>query len=252
MTRKLTVLLVEDEWLVRQTLQMILQPYADEIAVVGEARNGREAIALIEEHRPDVIISDIVMPQMNGLELLSYVHEHYSDIHTVILSGYSDFPYVKSAFQQGIIDYILKPELSPEILLACLRKVIDQKKLGDTSRQEDPCEQLLAYINEKYMEPLTLQEAAKKLHLSYSSISTKFSMTVGKGFKEVLNDVRIEKAKELLADTDMSLLDIALSIGYTDQSYFCKVFKMRTGDSPLAYRNSRRRNEKAHEKLDGK
>ena len=244
MIRKLTVLLVEDEWLVRQTLQIILQRYADEITVIGEARNGREAIALIESQHPDVIISDIVMPQMNGLELLSYVHEHYSDIHTIILSGYSDFPYVKSAFQQGIIDYILKPELSPESLIACLRKVIDQKKLGSSQRQDDPCEQLLAYIREKYMEPLTLQEAARKLHLSYSSISAKFSLSVGKGFKEALNDVRIEKARKMLADTDMSVLDIALSVGYTDQSYFCKVFKTRTGDSPLAYRNRWKRSEK--------
>ena len=250
MTRKLAVLIVDDELLVRQTLHMILQPYKEEIVVVGEACNGQEAIEQIERWHPDVVISDVVMPHMNGLELLAHIHSHHPSIHTIILSGYSDFPYVKSAFQQGIVDYILKPELNPETLVECLRKIRMQKNDTDKPLNSDLCSQLLAFINERYMEPLTLHDAAEQLHLNYSSISSRFSNIMGKGFKEVLNDVRIEKAKQLLTTTDWSILDIALEVGYADQSYFCKVFKLRTGDSPLVFRNAQRLVRNTHEELD--
>ena len=249
MARKLSVLLVEDELLVRQTLQMVLKPYSDEITVAGEACNGLEAVKMIGLYHPDVIICDIVMPQMNGLELLAYVRGNHPDIHTVILSGYSDFPYVKSAFQQGIADYILKPELTPESLIACLRKIRDSLDKEDAEQEEPLGRRLLDYIEEHYREPITLQKAALDLHMSYSVISGKFSLATGKSFREALNDVRTDKAKQLLTDTDRSIMEIAGDVGYTDQSYFCRVFKSYTGESPLNYRNNRRRTKKIHEKL---
>ena len=76
-----------------------------------------------------------------------------------------------------------------------------------------------------------------------------FSLATGKSFREALNDVRTDKAKLLLTDTDRSIMEIAGDVGYTDQSYFCRVFKSYTGESPLNYRNNRRRTKKTHEKL---
>ena len=116
------ILVVDDEALLVKGIRFNLQNEGYDV-ITG--CNGLEAVKMIGLYHPDVIICDIVMPQMNGLELLAYVRGNHPDIHTVILSGYSDFPYVKSAFQQGIADYILKPELTPESLIACLRKIRD-------------------------------------------------------------------------------------------------------------------------------
>ena len=247
MARKLTVLLVEDELLVRQTLQMVLKSYPNEFTVVGEACNGLAAGERLLHHRPDSIISDIVLPQMNGLELLAYVHEHHPGIHTVILSGYSDFPYVKTAFQQGVVDYILKPELTPENLLTCLRKVRASRAEEQAVPEDTLGRRLLDYIGRHYREPLTLQQAAKDLHMSSSAISGKFFTATGKSFREAINDARIQDAKQLLTDTDKSIMEIAEYVGYSDQSYFCRVFKTYTGESPPIYRNHRRNMKQAHE-----
>lgn len=235
MSTELRVLLVEDEFLVRQTIKMILQPHAEEITLVGEATNGREALEIMEKHAVDVMITDVVMPQMNGLDLLTEVRARWPQTHVIILSGFSDFDYVKTAFKKGIVDYILKPQLTPELLMEYLRSIHEEIN-GIFAKKEDPCEQLYEYIKEHYMEPLTLLDAANRLHISYSSISARFSAWAGKGFKEVLNEVRMDKAQELLLNENLSILEIALSVGYSDQSYFCKVFKARTGESPMTWR----------------
>ncbi|MDP4099339.1 response regulator transcription factor [Paenibacillus sp. P96] len=116
------ILVVDDETLVRQGIKHYLnwEQYGFEIA--GEAANGREALELIETVHPHIVITDIVMPLMDGEEFTRVVKSRYPQIEIIVLSSYGEFEYVRSTFQSGVADYILKPKLETEELLRVLQK----------------------------------------------------------------------------------------------------------------------------------
>ena len=116
------VLIVDDEYIIRQGIEYILDWEKEGFRIVGEAGNGEEALAKIAEFQPDIVLSDIVMPKMDGIDLTKAIQQHYPNCKVIILSSYSDFEYVKNTFQNGAVDYILKPTLNPQELLAVLKK----------------------------------------------------------------------------------------------------------------------------------
>ncbi|MCL2153292.1 MAG: response regulator [Oscillospiraceae bacterium] len=122
------ILIAEDELMIRQGIKYLVDWERHGFEVVAVARNGQEALKMIEETRPDIIITDILMPVMNGIELIKEISRLYPEIHVIVLSGYSDFEYVKNSFRFGAIDYILKPSLKPDELLSA---VIKAAKLPD-------------------------------------------------------------------------------------------------------------------------
>lgn len=117
------VLLVDDEILLRNGLKHLLNWEKEGFKVIGEASTGLEALKIIEKEKPHIIISDIVMPSMDGVSLCQKINEKYPEIQIIILSSYSDFKYVKETFKYGVKDYILKPSLSEDSLLSLLKKL---------------------------------------------------------------------------------------------------------------------------------
>ena len=111
------VLIVDDEYIMRQGLKYMIHWEQEGYEIVGEATNGNEALRLTEELKPHIIISDIVMSVMDGVTFTEMVHKIYPDIAIIILSGYDKFEYVKKTLTNGAIDYILKPTLNEEELL---------------------------------------------------------------------------------------------------------------------------------------
>ncbi len=118
------VLIVDDEILIRQGIKHYLNWEQEGFLIAGEASNGREALDMIETAKPDIILMDIVMPIMDGEELTRVVKERYPDIEIIVLSSFGEFDYVRSAFQSGVVDYILKPKLDGEGLLKALRTAV--------------------------------------------------------------------------------------------------------------------------------
>lgn len=116
------ILVVDDEMLVRQGIVHLLDWEGEGFRIAGEASNGREALELIEMQRPHIILTDIVMPVMDGEELIRIVKGMYPEIEVIVLSSFSEFEYVRSTFQSGVADYILKPKLEAASLLAVLKK----------------------------------------------------------------------------------------------------------------------------------
>ena len=116
------VLIVDDEMLVRQGIKHLLDWEQAGYYIVGEASNGLEALELVEELQPHIVITDIVMPIMDGEKLVRLVKERYPAIEVIVLSSFSEFDYVRSTFQNGVADYILKPKLEAEYLLSILHK----------------------------------------------------------------------------------------------------------------------------------
>ena len=116
------VLIVDDEYIMRQGLKYMIHWEQEGYEIVGEATNGNEALRLVEELKPHIIISDIVMSVMDGVTFTEMVHRIYPDISIIILSGYNNFEYVKKTLTNGALDYILKPTLNEEELLKVLDK----------------------------------------------------------------------------------------------------------------------------------
>ncbi|MBM7539869.1 response regulator transcription factor [Amphibacillus cookii] len=130
MTALTKVLIVDDELLIRQGIIHYINWGEEGFELIGEASNGKEALTMIAENKPDVIITDMVMPVMSGTEFITKVKALYPEIGIIVLSSYGDYDYVRNTFQSGVTDYILKPKLDSTSLLAALERVI-----GENERQ---------------------------------------------------------------------------------------------------------------------
>jgi two-component system, response regulator YesN len=135
------VVIVDDEILIRQGIKHYLNWEQEGFQIVGEASNGKEALELIEQTKPHIVITDIVMPIMDGEEMTRILKANHPEIEVIVLSSFSEFHYVRSTFQSGVADYILKPKLDAQELLAILRKTagrIPTLQLGRTSERSAP------------------------------------------------------------------------------------------------------------------
>lgn len=117
------VLIVDDEHLVRIGLRMSIDWQENGFELLDEASNGKMALEIIEDKKPDIVITDIKMPGMDGIELIKKIREGNSLIKFIVLSGYNDFELVREAMKLGAVDYLLKLSLKPENLLEILKKV---------------------------------------------------------------------------------------------------------------------------------
>ena len=115
------IIIIEDEFIMRQGIKYMLDWEQEGFRFVGEAKDGTEGLRLIEEKRPDIVLLDMVIPGLSGMELANIIHEKYSEIQFIVLSGYDNFEYVKSTLLNGAVDYILKPTINPTNLLQALK-----------------------------------------------------------------------------------------------------------------------------------
>ena len=141
------ILIVDDELLVRQGIKHHLNWEQHGFQIVGEASNGKEALEMIEQLSPHIIITDIVMPVMDGEEFVRILKTHYPRIEVIVLSSYGEFSYVRSTFQSGVADYILKPRLETSELLQVLqstaRKIPGLNYIAQSHNGELSLDQLL-------------------------------------------------------------------------------------------------------------
>lgn len=133
------VLIVDDEFIMRQGLKYLIHWENEGYEIVGEATNGREAMEFVQQLHPHIVISDIVMPVLDGVDFSQVIHGMYPDIQLIILSGYDKFEYVKNTLMNGAVDYILKPALTPEELRRTLKRAVEripQYCLSDENRPQ--------------------------------------------------------------------------------------------------------------------
>ncbi|PWV98388.1 two-component system response regulator YesN [Paenibacillus cellulosilyticus] len=131
------VVIVDDEILIRQGIKHYLNWEQEGFQIVGEASNGKEALELIEQTKPHIVLTDIVMPIMDGEEMIRILKASHPEIEVIVLSSFSEFHYVRSTFQSGVADYILKPKLDPQELLAILRKTADRIPMLQLERSSE-------------------------------------------------------------------------------------------------------------------
>src|SRR5690606_19845438 len=120
------VLIVDDEMLIRQGIINYIDWEQEGFQIVGEASNGQEAMQMIGEFSPHIVVTDIVMPIMDGIDLVREAKKAYPHLEIIVLSSFENFDYVRSTFQNGVADYILKPKLNGAELLRILKQIVNR------------------------------------------------------------------------------------------------------------------------------
>ena len=145
-------LIVDDEMLIRQGIKHYINWEEEGFQIIGEASNGQEALELIELMNPHIILTDIVMPIMGGEELTRIVKTKYPHIEIIILSSFGEFEYVRSTFQSGVVDYILKPKLNSQELLNVLKKAVNRIPLFHLKENKQDMNLSVTHIIRKHMQ----------------------------------------------------------------------------------------------------
>ena len=121
------ILLVDDEILVRDAIKENIDWQSIDCELAGDCENGKQAAEFVKEHSVDIVLTDILMPYMDGMELSHFLHDNYPDIVIVVFSGFGEFEYAKKAIQYGVSEYLLKPVTATE-LTAVIEKM--KEKVG--------------------------------------------------------------------------------------------------------------------------
>lgn len=354
---KINILVVEDEKNVNQSISEFVTELGRPYNLVGSATNGLIALNLLEKHRLHIVLTDIKMPQMDGLELIERIHAKWPEVKIIIISGYNDFQYAQRALKHGAADYLLKPLKKEELISALVKaasswyngtqaysslmysqekwdmslirlesELFDQVEMGNMegARQsglallrafwkkvdgdvlrmipymtdsllalnkristfenlsscmepkwnelksvlaphrpiqemeravlrfitdcaeavkhfrEQSCPDVMYRCNEiirqHFHRDISLGELAQIVGVSVSYLSKLFNKQFGMNYREYLNEIRIQKAKELLEVPHMKVMEIARRVGYNNANYFTRIFKRQTGLSPQEYR----------------
>lgn len=258
------ILIADDEPIERMVVSKTIRGYFGDEVALFEAENGREAIAAFREHDCQIAVLDISMPGINGLEAAEEIRRENQTCSIIFLTAYDEFEFAKRAIRVRALDYLLKPS-AKEDLIAVLEEAVWQSSGGnprgsvsnkdfsvdfsmkpkeapekdekaESMKNQALAEHIRVYLETHYMEDISLQDAAEQLRYSDAYFCRFFKQNFDKSFIMYLSELRIEKAKELLADITVNIKDIGQKVGYRDSSYFTKVFKRITGVTPSEYR----------------
>ena len=239
-----SVLLVEDEMFLRQSLVRSINELDDLFKVTAQASNGEEALQCMEKEDIQIVITDIQMPIMNGLQLAERIKRQYPDTITIILTGYAEFNFAQEAIRQDVFEYLLKPVDSEElhkILTKAANKLgqVDLTSDVDSFGNYDSKEQvdyMVNYIQEHYMEAIDMGMMAEQMGFTSAYLSKIFKRYTGTTPVKMLTNIRMHNAKKLLNTTNLSIQEIGKNVGYPDQFHFSKTFRNVVGMNPSAFR----------------
>ncbi|MFT8352232.1 response regulator transcription factor [Clostridium saccharoperbutylacetonicum] len=246
-TRTYKIIVVEDEPIIRQNIIKKINSLSIPFELVGEAGNGETAISLVEQLYPSLVITDIKMPQCDGLELIKYLHKNHPHIKSIILSGYNDFKYAQTALKYGVKDFLLKPiklvELSTAlqnilVMLDSENKELSSFSIDPNNLKPENLSQLLEnYLLKNYASIISIHDIAEKFGFTNEYLSKIFKKYTGVTPIKYITKIRINEAKQLLINQpELEIKKVGELIGYKDAFYFSRVFKSNVGVYPTDYR----------------
>lgn len=271
-----TVLLVEDEVFVRESVREIISWEELGFRVIGESGNGAEALDIIRRENPDLVLSDIVMPGLDGIELLRRARAEGVRSKFVMLTCMGEFEYVRQAMEYGASNYILKLSMSVNSLRDTLRKVGAElagaaEEIGaraDTAdapvraeSEESPPDpqtraepglfqpyaesdiahpevrRIVEHIHAHYASDITVKSMSRYVMMGENYVSALFKKKTGHTLIHYLHGVRIAKAADYLRETNLPVHEVGQKVGFANDNYFIKIFKRWTGVTPSQYRH---------------
>lgn len=231
---------VDDESVIREKILRLIDWEIFGFTCVGSFSNGRTALEFLKKNNVDLVISDIKMPLVSGLDIAKFLHETHKNTQIILLSAYRDFQYAVEAIQYKISAYLTKPISTGDLKreLQRVKELLDQESTAQKSDQYKSVIQMVKeYIDQKYSTNITLEDAAEYVNISPNYLSALFKQKEQIGFSSYITKVRIEKAKALLIDPTLKIYNVCDMVGYKNISHFYKIFKEYTGFSPNEYRN---------------
>jgi len=249
-----SILVIDDEAIIRNGIKAILDKQED-FYVAGAAGDGLQALSMIEKLHPDIVLTDINMPNMDGLEMMERLREMDEDIVVLLLTGYDDFSYAQRALRAGAEDYLLKP-VGKNQLLEILRKAAQKVEQGKELRKKtqmlenmisskvlneskglDNVGEIMLHIEKHWNNPdLTMDMIASEMFMNANYLRQLFKAKHNISFVKFIRQLRLENAAALLATTDMQIKQISQEVGYQDSAYFSVSFRDAYGVSPSDYR----------------
>ena len=258
------IIIVEDEEIIRNGLAISFEWMDYGCNIVGLAKDGKEGLDMIMKLNPDIVISDIKMPKMTGIEMIQNAKLQGKDFFSIILTSYAKFNYAKSAIEFGASGYLLKP-VDEDELTELLKSITDkinknnrQKKIEESVKDKiiekeddwkiflkagESSDSIIRYvydiIQSKYTERLSINDVADELKVSNSYISRKLKTKLNTSFVDLLSQYRIKKAISYREKSDLMIYVISCKVGFSDYKYFCTVFKKYTSLSPSEYQKNK-------------
>ncbi len=242
-----TILIIEDHQDVRTYFYRLLHSRYR----ILETDNGKSGLEMAIQHIPDLIISDIMMPEMDGLHFCRQIKTDLrtSHIPVILVTAKSTQTDRLDGLREGADAYLVKP-FDPEELYIRIEKLLqinDQLRLHYRRHEMLPKEQIqenrfldnvkIELENNLGNESYQMDDLVQSMHLSRTQLHRKLKALTGKSFVQLITDMKMHRAKELLVKTDLSVAEISFQLGYRDDSYFSKVFKAAFGDSPGIFRS---------------
>ncbi|MCM3790170.1 response regulator [Domibacillus indicus] len=250
------IIIVDDEPRTRQGLQRTLENWNNGEFTVLTAESGEDVLRIAEDKKIHILLSDIRMPEMTGLQLLKTLKEKGISPVVIIISAYSEFEYAQEALRLGVVNYLLKPIgkkklieaveeavkiMEKQVRAGMIEKVVDEKIVDANNKMDSSkgtIRKAISYIDQHLKDEFTLKDVAAHVHLNPSYFSVLFKEQVNMNFSEYVTRRRIQRAKELVITTNLPINEIAEEAGYKTSKYFIKIFKEIEGMTPSAYRKT--------------
>lgn len=235
----LKILIVDDERISRDYMAYVLGEMNREMKLFF-AGNGLEAVKVVEKTHPDLLLMDIKMPVLGGLEAIESIKEMIPRLPIILITAHQDYKYTRKAIQLKVSDYLLKP-IAPNDLKAVLIPFFEASEQNRTNDDSEGCNdplmiEAMAFIESHYAERIYLEDIATRVGYHPDYFSKRFRELAGQNFSTYLLHYRIDRGKELLRDTRMSIKEISQAVGFTSSGYFSKQFNKITKETPSSYR----------------
>ncbi|MCI8800020.1 MAG: response regulator [Lachnospiraceae bacterium] len=204
-----------------------------------QARNGQELWEYMQNNHLDVVLTDISMPVMSGIELAQKLAGTSTVI--VFLSGYADFQYARQALHYNVYDYILKPVKYQELLdvFHKIRGILDMARSDAPSAPVCYYQTIVDKVNQSILEDLpgaSLKSAAAKVRLSPGYLSSLYKQQTGQNLSQFILEAKMNCAGKMLSDGVLKVYQIAEKLGYEDPKNFTRAFRSFYGCSPREYK----------------
>lgn len=259
------IVIIEDETLIRRGLILTIPWEKYGCIVVGEARNGIQGKKIIEKLKPDIVITDVRMPEMDGITMIRELLQNSKvECEYIIISGYNEFEYAQQAVRLGVKDYLLKPVGDEEFaktltsvvshvknrkkdkkMKKCVTKMTDKVIFFEEHFMDNTSDskqqyvlEAIDYIKSEYQQDITIRDVAGNLAISESYLSRLFRKETGYTFVEYLTNYRIKEAIELLKNHKVKIYEVSQLVGFNDPRYFSTIFKKYVGISPTDFKDS--------------
>lgn len=247
------VLIVDDEAYAVDALIKRIDWHSFGFAEPLAARSMAQAQAVFLATTVDLMLCDIEMPQGSGLDLFEWVKSYYPQTECIFVTCHDEYSFLRAAMQLGSCDYILKP-VDYDQLHATLQEVVSRlscrqraEKLPDEQKLRLPetqqiastnpyVAQMLDYITDHLIEPIAIADLADVLHLNPQYVMRIFKKEVGCPIIQYITAKRIALAIRYLEETSISVADVAILCGFDNYSYFIRIFKRFTNETPVSYR----------------